>query len=162
MSRPLIQKRIDELEAKFDAEQGDADALRSLENELAFRYVPRATALLAKVKRVLAGGTVPSAPKQDELFTHKAPIAVQVPLLPVKPTPSLELVASMSIEEACKVLRVTVGESWEVIENARREIVDRAHPAKLNTLKDSQRITVMRDSTRANAAYAVLRERGAS
>jgi hypothetical protein len=35
MSRPLIQRRIDELEAMFEAEQGDPDALRLLEVELA-------------------------------------------------------------------------------------------------------------------------------
>jgi hypothetical protein len=159
MSRPLIQKRIGALEAMFNAEQGDPDALRLLESELAFRSVPRATTLLDKVKRVLAGSVVPPSPMQDELFTHQAPVVVQVPLLRVKLTPSPEPAASMSLDEARKVLGVTVGASWEVIENARREIVDHGNPAKLRSLKDSQRTTVMLEATHANAAYAVLRER---
>ena len=55
MIRPLTQRRIYELEAMFEAKQEDPDALRLLGAELAFRSVPRATALLAKVKRVLGG-----------------------------------------------------------------------------------------------------------
>jgi hypothetical protein len=156
MSRPLIQKRIDELEAMFDAEQSDPDVLRLLENELAFRSVPRATTLLGKVKRVLAGGVVPPAPKQDELFAHKAHVAVQVPLLPNKPTPSPEPVISMTIDEALKVLKVTTGTGWETVEQSRRDAVERARPDKLTSLSEDKRRTVREDARRANAAYLVL------
>jgi hypothetical protein len=85
MSRPLIQRRIHELEAMFEAEQEDPDALRLLEAELAFRSVPRATTLLEKVKRVLSGGIVLSSAKKNDLFDRSTPIAMQVPLLKESP-----------------------------------------------------------------------------
>jgi hypothetical protein len=77
MNRPLIQRRIDELEAMFEAEQGDPDALRLLEAELAFRSVPRAVTLFNRLKRVLDGGTILPSPRQNILFDHKAPVASQ-------------------------------------------------------------------------------------
>ncbi len=156
MSRPLIQKRIDELEAMFDAEKGDPDALRLLENELAFRSVPRATTLLNKVKRVLAGGTVASEAKQDELFAHRAPGAVQVPLMPVKPTSSPKPVISMTIDEALKVLKVTASTGWEAVEQSRRDAVERARPDRLTSLSEAKRRTLREDARSANAAYLVM------
>ena len=131
MSRPLIQKRIDELEALFETQHGDAEAMRGLENELSFRTVPRANNLRQKVKRVLAGGTVLPAATQDTLFEHKQPVAVQEPLLPEvakAPTPpALE----MSVEEARKTLKIGSASSWETVETSRRQIVDKARPDKL-------------------------------
>ncbi|AXC13822.1 hypothetical protein ACPOL_4550 [Acidisarcina polymorpha] len=155
MSRPLIQKRIDELEAMFDAEKGDPDALRLLENELAFRSVPRATTLLNKVKRVLAGGTVAEA-KQDELFAHRPPVAVQVPLMPIKPTSSPKPVISMTIDEALKVLKVTASTGWEAVEQSRRDAVERARPDRLTSLSETKRRTLREDARSANAAYLVM------
>jgi hypothetical protein len=80
MNRPLIQRRIDELEAMFEAEQEDPDALHLLEAELAFRSMPRAVTLLNRLNRVLDGGTVLPSPRQNILFDHKAPVASQVPV----------------------------------------------------------------------------------
>jgi hypothetical protein len=177
MSRPLIQKRVDELETMFETGQGNPDTLRLLEAELAFRSVPRASSLLTKVRRVLGGGAVQPSTKQNELFEHRPQSVVQTPLwLPpaISETPAAELpnrpkvsaasgeqISPMSHEEACKVLRVTAGASWEAIENARRQTVDRAHPAKLKSLPAGQRDALTLEAKRANAAYAVLSERNA-
>jgi hypothetical protein len=93
------------------------------------------------------------------LDRSSAPSPTSQPKVAAAPVAKLP---QMSFDEACKVLRVTAGASWEVIENARREIVERAHPAKLKPLKDGQRTTLMLEANRANAAYAVLRDRSAS
>jgi DnaJ-domain-containing protein 1 len=156
MSRHLIQRRIDELEALFEAEQGDPDALRLLEAELAFRSVPRAATLLAKVKRVLGGGTVLPSPKQNTLFDHKTPVAVQVPLLKETPKATAPPMPTMTLEDALKVLKITAGTPWESVEMSRRQAVDRGHPDRLATLSEEKRSAVKEEARRANAAYLVL------
>jgi DnaJ-domain-containing protein 1 len=156
MSRPLIQRRIDELEAMFEAEQGNPGTLRLLEAELAFRSVPRATTLLAKVKRVLNGGTVLPSAKQSDLFDHRTPVAVQVPLLKETPKVAAAPMETMTLEDALKVLKVTSGASWEAVESSRRQAVDRARPDKLTPLSKEKRGVLKEEARRANAAYFVL------
>lgn len=53
MTRPLARAGIDELEALFETSKQDLPALKRLVGELAYRNVPRATALLDKAQRVL-------------------------------------------------------------------------------------------------------------
>jgi hypothetical protein len=55
MSRPLMQRRIAELEALFASSKADGKGLRVLEEELKLRHVPRAVALLGEVQALLAG-----------------------------------------------------------------------------------------------------------
>lgn len=162
MSRPLIQRRIDELEAMFEIERVDPDVLRLLEVELSFRSVPRATTLLANVKRVLNGGTVLPSARQKELFDHKAPVAAQVPLLKDQPKPAVSSLPRMPLEDALKVLKTTLGAPWEAVEASRRQVVDRAHPDKLAGLSEEKRRILKEEARRANAAYvAVFLERKA-
>lgn len=178
MSRPLIQKRVDELEAMFATGQEDFDTLRLLEAELSHRSVPRAASLLVKVRLVLRGGSITPSVTQNELFEHRPQAIVQAPLWssatvteaqapqPLSQTRPAVTVSEptplMSYEEACKILRVAVGATWETIEQARRQIVDRAHPAKIRLLADGQRDKLVFEAKRANDAYAVLRARSAS
>ena len=156
MSRPLIQRRIDELETMFEAEQGDPDTLRLLEVELSFRSVPRATMLLAKIRSILDGSTILPSAKQKGLFDHKTPVTVQVPL----PTETLGATPSplpaMTLEDALKILKIAVGAPWEVVEASRRQAVDRAHPGKLVPLSEEKRSILKEEARRTNAAYLAL------
>ena len=162
MSRPLIQRRIDELEAMFELEQADPDVLRLLEVELSFRSVPRATTLLANVRRALNGGIVLPPAKQKELFSPEAPVSVPVPLPKDPPKPAVSSLQPMPLEEAFKVLKITSGAPWEAVEASRRQAVDRAHPDKLAGLSEYKRGILKEEARRANAAYlAVFSERKA-
>jgi len=87
MNRPLMQHGVGQLEQLFAASKTDPKVLKQLENELRFRQVPRAVALLAEVQGALytqqakttrpSPGSVTNAPSQpDEL---KSP-PVQPPL----------------------------------------------------------------------------------
>lgn len=60
-TRPLIQNGIGALEAMFGESPADAKVLRSLQDELKHRQVPRAIALLQKVEKALKSGNVPEA-----------------------------------------------------------------------------------------------------
>ncbi len=140
----------------FESEQGDPLALHLLEVELSFRSVPRATKLLANVKRALGGNTVQPAAKQNVLFEHKPAVAVQVPLL--KETPNLHPSPqpTMTVEDALKVLKVNSGAPWEAVEFSRRRAVDRARPDKLANLSADDRRSLKEGARRANVAYLVL------
>ena len=156
MNRPLIQRRIDELEAIFEAKQGDPDALRLSEAELAFRSAPRAVTLLNRLKRAPDGGAGLPSPRQSILFDHKTPAASQVPLLEESQPAHSSPIPAMTLEDALKVLKVTTSAPWESIETSRRQAVERAHPGRLASLSKEKRSAVKEEARVANAAYRVL------
>ena len=95
MSRPFMQLGVGELEALFAKSKADVEALKQLVDELQYRQVPRAVALLARVKAEIRG-TVPSAPaesKQPELWELPPTIALgsveSAPLLPRPEKPAI-------------------------------------------------------------------------
>lgn len=80
-----------------------------------------------------------------------------------RPEPSLEALAfsrdrGMSVDEAYKILKATSSSTWEAIEQARRQIVQQAHPERLAALGSAQRADVEAEAKRANAASEVLRQ----
>ena len=70
MARHLMQHGVGQLEEMFAKGKADAKVLKQLENELQYRQVPRAIALLAEVQAAMYGGT------------HAAPQATNVPSPP--------------------------------------------------------------------------------
>ena len=69
MPRPLMQHGVGQLEEMFDSGKADPKVLKQLENELQYRQVPRAVALLAEVQAAMNGGAA----------------AQQVPIVPAPP-----------------------------------------------------------------------------
>ena len=62
MPRPLMQHGVGQLEDMFGSCRGSLQVLRQLENELQYRQVPRALALLEKVQAAMsAGADAPTA-----------------------------------------------------------------------------------------------------
>jgi hypothetical protein len=88
-----------------------------------------------------------------------APRPVQVPPSPdPKVAVDAETASPMSPEEASKVLHVSVGASWDVVEQARREIVQRSRPDHLRSLSPESRHAQIGLARRANAAAKALFE----
>lgn len=160
MSRPLIQNGIAELERLFEQNKTHPEMLRTLETELTFRSVPRAVTLLQKVRRVLSGREASTVPEQKALFERSS-----VPLSPPSLAPIITAPASsikppatpaLSVEEAYKVLRVTPNSSWDEIENARRQLVDKARPDRLQNVSGDKRAVILQEARMANVAHQVL------
>lgn len=63
---------------------------------------------------------------------------------------------SLTIEQACRTLGVPAGSSWEVIEQARRTLVDRTRPGPVAGLSEEQRQQAQDGASRVNGAYTVL------
>ena len=160
--RPYIRATVAELEELFAARQTDTDTLNALKTELQFRNVPRATALLVRVRNALAGGRplIPTA--QPELFTaplaspEPEPAAVILPKPVPKPVETIVELPAVTLEEAYKLLRVSAGSPWDEVEQARARLVQRSHPDALEGLSAEKRTAAVLDARRANSAYAAL------
>lgn len=64
----------------------------------------------------------------------------------------------MGVEAAYQILRATPTSTWSAIEQTRREIVQRAFPAAIAALSLEKQTVIKADASKANAAYAVLRQ----
>jgi DnaJ-domain-containing protein 1 len=181
MPRPLIQLGVGDLEAFFAKSKTDAKALKQLEHELQYRQVPRAVALLARVRAALSGeppatidipatGPAP-VPQQSGLWERPSkpapaplvtPVAASRPAARVKvsDSPATEGVQPRApvipISDAYKLLKATAGSTWELIEQTRRQLVQKSHPDRLGSMSAEGRAQVLAESKRVNAAYAVL------
>jgi hypothetical protein len=86
---------------------------------------------------------------------HLIPARVQAPspsaprMTPVVPPPS------MSVDDACRHLKVAQGAPWELVEQARRRAVQPSSPL-VQGGSDDQRNSALAAARLANAAYAVL------
>ena len=162
--RPYMRSTIVELEELFAAKRTDSDTLNALKAELQFRNVPRATALLARVKVALSGGTPLTPTAQPGLFPSDVspvpaapkPAAMILPKPGPKPTDKVPDTPAMPLDEAYKLLRVTAGAPWDEFEQARAKLVQKSHPDALEGLSVEKRAAALQDAKRANAAYAAI------
>jgi hypothetical protein len=181
MDRSLIQLGIADLEALFAKSTADLRVLQQLEHELQHRKVSRAVSLLVDVRKHLSGlvRVVPTsyvkptvlAQSTRQLELHErsstaAPSTAEVgsqhpetrtATVSVRPVaPSQSSLPSLGLEEACRILKVAPGSTWETIEHSRRELVDRAHPERLVLMNEQKRQRASDEAKRVNLAYATL------
>ncbi|MFO1319024.1 MAG: hypothetical protein U1F52_05375 [Burkholderiales bacterium] len=179
MARPLMQMRVAQLEEMFESGKSDPKILGQLAHELEFRQVPRAVALMDKVRAALRGARGESSPSHFQLehTSESAPHRIrrsrrldaasgdlvssqaEPPIRPAVHQPAPAPVAatpSMPLEEAYKALKANPGTPWESIEQTRRELVGRASPTRNESMSKSDRERFQREADHVNAAYAVL------
>lgn len=70
-----------------------------------------------------------------------------------------EMLPQLSVEDACLVLKVTVGESWERVENARRKIVLKSSPIATKGMTPAKAQKLLADAQLANYAAIVIAAR---
>jgi len=182
MPRPLMQHGVGALEEIFSKSKTDYKVLQQLEHELKYRKVPRAAALLTEVQTAMYGATTvipavsppPSAPAphQPSLWEHPAapPSATGLPTMksfpsaepnrrevaPDTPSPTQLSAPAILLEDAYKLLNSTAESTWELIEQNRRQLVQLANPVCLLPMSPDQRLRVLAEAKRVNAAYAAL------
>jgi hypothetical protein len=182
MYRPLMNKGIGQLEQMFRESADDPKLLRRLIDELECRSTNRALALLTEVQSAVNAvgstdalnpvGQLPllpdahqerSQPQQpqatrtasspelpDLLVSLKSASAAQ----PICAAPDESAPTSLALEAAYRALKVSGSASWQAIELARREIVQKASPEALESASDSLRSTLLARATEANDACA--------
>lgn len=186
MQRPLMQHGVGQLEALFKASKADQKVLKQLEHELQYRQVPRALALLERVQSAMlpvaetnVGGQAPTsaqvpAPVPDtrqpdlwqrppaETTSLPQPTPQNMPPAPAMPPSRIRLrdevapAPSIALEDACKLLKVSLASPWLEVELARRQLVQQSHPERVATLTVERRGQVLAEAKRVNAAYAAL------
>lgn len=180
MARPLMQHGVGQLEEMFAKGKADPKVLKQLENELQYRQVPRAVALLAEVQAAIYGGAVapevstvqtppPARPpalapvsQQPDLWGRPAapPVVAAPPAAPIRTvTPAVKPPASppsMPLDDAYKVLKASPGATWESLEQTRRTLVQQSHPSRWKTMNTEKRAQALAEAKRVNAAYAAL------
>lgn len=186
MARPLIQCGIGDLERTFAESSQDAKILRTLKQELGFRQVPRAVALLSKVNLALKtlapavdskAGKAPviapadstDIPSTQNLDLFEEAVRAQDGIVASQPEPnqssavkqkSARKTADITAQAAYALLNANASSTWQSIEEKRQAIVRRSSPEFSSELDASQREQMMFEAERANSAYAVLlRER---
>jgi len=160
-----MQNGISELERLFETGSSDPQMLEALAHELSFRSVPRAAMLLSKVRRAAAGRSETPPPNQQALFEHGTSVATPPSLLNTQSVQSKGTVSggtevqaqpSLSIEDACKILKVSSSASWDTIEHARRAIVEMARPDRLAKENGAKCQALAQEARLANAAFHTL------
>ena len=182
MPRRLMQHGVGQLEEMFANSKSDASVLKQLEFELQYRQVPRAVALLADVQAAMHGtrdAATPapatphtpqmSLPRQPDLWTHP-PTRSTSTGLPDEPSP-LSAPAStsglaaplpqcaactMSVDDACKMLKTLPGATWESIEQTRCLLVQRSSPSQTSKMSVDTRAQALAEARRVNEAYSRL------
>jgi hypothetical protein len=101
---------------------------------------------------------VPSA--AQTLAARPAPVPPSVPRPAAPPAPSTATpLLQISLEDACRILKVLPGDPWEQIEQSRRKLVMRSHPEKLSGLGFAQAQQARTEAMRVNDAYLVVAAR---
>lgn len=126
MSRPLMQKEVNELEEMLEISRTDRSVLKVMEEELQYRQTSHAVALLEKVQEALYGpklGTVTTpkkelepessaAAKQPRLWEEELPArleknVVATSALPEQPKPVPPEVPPTKLQESSEAAKVT-------------------------------------------------------
>jgi len=217
-TRPLMQLGIGDLEDIFEKQGKNFATLARLKHELSHRQVPRALALLERIRKAEAlledlenhrpdpstprgtlrlsprvpaaapttspipksSGPAPAAvglstvPEQQDLLSglpqpiEARPTKVVEPVSPLpdvgplkkSPAPA-EPVAlpQLAIEDACRILKVAVGDVWEKVEASRRKVVLKSNPLATKGLTSAQVQKLLAEAQLANDAAVVIAAR---
>ena len=71
-------------------------------------------------------------------------------------SPQPRAVPTMTADDACKLLGVAAGATWESIEQSRRLLVKQSHPERVASMSSIKRDQARDGARHVNAAYAVL------
>lgn len=70
-----------------------------------------------------------------------------------------EALPQLSLDDACRILKVGLGDSWEKIETARRKIVLKSNPARTSAVAQAQLQKLLAEAKLANDAATVIAAR---
>ena len=182
-NRPLARLGIADLEEIFEKQGEDLTVLARLKNELSHRQVPRALALQEKIRKVELNQLKVAAPANlsssttEELRKISSVTTEQLDLLgvalksdkpqrkemapapkvstPIEPQPLPQL----ALDDACKILKVGLADTWEKVEIARRKAIQKSNPAATRGMTAAQVEKLLSEAKLANDAALVIAAR---
>ena len=101
------------------------------------------------------------APPPEPAKPRSNPTGAPDPVAASKPHTAAEPVAlpQLALEDACRILKVGVGDAWEKIETARRKIVLKSSPTATSALTPAQSQKLLAEAKMANDAAIVIAAR---
>lgn len=111
--------------------------------------VPERSAPEVAVTAPVSAPLPPSVPEQASSSQPKLPSR---PPARVAHAP----IPAMSLDAACKLLKVTVASQWQEVELARRKLILLSHPRHVVGMPEERQEAVRTEARRVNAAYAAL------
>jgi hypothetical protein len=183
--RPMARLGIADLEEIFQKQGEDLTILSRLKHELSFRQVPRALALQERIRKAELSQKQSPEPKvansvaksSIELPRTSSPPTKQLDLLgagsKVAEIPKVELppvtkattsiepqpLPQMALEDACKILKVSISDVWEKVELARRKAVQKSSPIATKDMTADQVQKLLSEAKLANDAAIVIAAR---
>lgn len=113
---------------------------------------PPAPERIAPVVVVAASAPQPVTPSAPQQARPPAADPVVAPQACVERAP----IPPVSLEDACKLLKVTMATPWQEVELVRRKLVLLSHPRHLVGMPQERQEAVRMEARRVNAAYAAL------
>ena len=183
--RPLARLGIADLEEVFQKQGEDLTILSRLKHELSFRQVPRALALQERISKAESSQKKSQEPevankvekpsvepsrtsspptKQLDLLGAGAK-AVEAPKLELPPVPKMTIsiepqpLPQLALDDACKILKVSIGDVWEKVELARRKTVQKSSPIATKGMSAEQVQKLISEAKLANDAAIVIAAR---
>ena len=183
--RPMARLGIADLEEIFQKQGEDLTILSRLKHELGFRQVPRALALQERIRKaessmnkspdpdvpisvtrpfVGPSGTSSSPTKQLDLLGAGSK-AAEVPKVELPSSPQVTIsiepqpLPQLALDDACKILKVSIGDVWEKVELSRRKSVQRSSPIATKGMSEEQVKKIISEAKLANDAAIVIAAR---
>lgn len=94
----------------------------------------------------------PAPPSVPQQASPPAPKPIPVPQARVEHAAT----PAMSLDDSCKLLKVTLASSWQEVELSRRKLVLLSHPRHVVGMTPERQEAVRTEARRVNVAYAVL------
>jgi hypothetical protein len=180
--RPMARLGIADLEEIFQKQGEDLTILSRLKHELSFRKVPRALALQERICKAESSQKKSTEPEASysvakpfiEPFRNSSPPTKQLDLLgaghAAMDAPKVELppttkaavsiepqpLPQLALDDACKILKVGIGDLWEKVELSRRKVVQRSSPIATKGMPAEQVLKYLSEAKLANDAAIVI------
>jgi DnaJ-domain-containing protein 1 len=133
--------------------QPSPPACSSVSNERESRPNTGFTLQSSELPKPTVTPTRPESVPTQQPVCHSEPIPFPLVMEQVSLSAPNQIV---SLEDACKILHVTLGSDWETVEKARSQIVQRSHPDHLKGLPEGKRRELVRAAKLANIAAKAL------
>lgn len=183
--RPMARLGIADLEEIFQKQGGDLTILSRLKHELSFRQVPRALALQERIRIVessqkksqepedanrrakpsLEPSRISSPPSKQLDLLGAGSDGLYVPKVELPPSPKVttsiepQPLPQLALDDAYKILKVSIGDVWEKVELARRKTVQKSSPIAIKGMSAEQVQKLISEAKLANDAAIVIAAR---
>lgn len=186
--RPMARLGIADLEEIFHKQGEDLTILSRLKHELSFRQVPRALALRELISKAGSSQKNSLDPKVTTVTTGTAKSSIELPRTSLPHTNQPDLLSAdpkvlddlkdevpltqkatisiesqplpqLALDDACKILKVNIGEIWDKVELARRKTVQKSSPIATKGMSAEQIQKLLSEAKLANDAAIVIAAR---